>query len=97
MRGLVATSGTCVMVPVDNWCPSERRRWSRAVTDPAVQAEVDAHYQGIRRMWIPDAATFKALVQTYVDDAQWRATYDQVASGWSHTSGTPWSPTPTPC
>jgi DNA-binding transcriptional MerR regulator len=51
------------------------------VTDPAVQAEVDAHYQGICRMWTPDAAGFKALGQNYVDDAQWRATYDQVAAG----------------
>ncbi|MEU7058234.1 MerR family transcriptional regulator [Streptomyces sp. NPDC046197] len=51
------------------------------VTDPAVQAEVDAHYQGICRMWTPDAAAFKALGQTYVDDAQWRAAYGQVAAG----------------
>ncbi|MEV4376956.1 MerR family transcriptional regulator [Streptosporangium sp. NPDC049644] len=51
------------------------------VTDPAVQAEVDAHYQGICRMWTPDAAAFKALGQNYVDDAQWRAAYDQVAAG----------------
>ncbi|WP_407288980.1 MerR family transcriptional regulator [Streptomyces sp. BP-8] len=49
--------------------------------DPAVQAEVDMHYQGICRMWTPDAAAFKALGQNYVDDAQWRAAYDQVAAG----------------
>ncbi|MEU9126395.1 MerR family transcriptional regulator [Streptomyces sp. NPDC048506] len=52
-----------------------------AVTDPAVQAEVDAHYQGICRMWTPNAGAFKALGQNYVDDAQWRAAYDQVADG----------------
>lgn len=51
------------------------------VTDPAVQAEVDAHYQGICRMWTPDAPAFKALGQNYADDAQWRAAYDKVASG----------------
>ncbi len=51
------------------------------VTDPAVQAEVDTHYLGICRMWTPDAAAFKALAQSYVDDAQWRAAYDQVAAG----------------
>ncbi|MER6310143.1 MerR family transcriptional regulator [Streptomyces sp. NPDC001657] len=51
------------------------------VTDPAVQAEVDAHYQDICRMWTPNAAAFKALGQNYVDDATWRAAYDQVAAG----------------
>ncbi|MGW1895132.1 MerR family transcriptional regulator [Streptomyces sp. NPDC002004] len=51
------------------------------VTDPAVQAEVDAHYQVICRMWTPDAAAFKALGQTYVDDEQWHAVYDAVAAG----------------
>ncbi|MFF1921336.1 MerR family transcriptional regulator [Streptomyces sp. NPDC058221] len=51
------------------------------VTDPAVQAEVDAHYRSICRMWSPNAAAFKALGQTYVDDVQWRAAYDQVAVG----------------
>ncbi|MBO2456877.1 MerR family transcriptional regulator [Actinomadura violacea] len=51
------------------------------VTDPAVQAEVDAHYQGISQMWTPDAAAFKALGQSYGDDAQWRAAYDQIAAG----------------
>lgn len=51
------------------------------VTDPAVQAEVDTHYQGICRMWTPDAAAFKALGQNYVDDPQWRAAYDRAAAG----------------
>ncbi|MFF8941908.1 MerR family transcriptional regulator [Streptomyces sp. NPDC014864] len=50
-------------------------------TDPAVQAEIDAHYRGICRMWTPNAAAFKALGQTYVDDPQWRAAYDQAADG----------------
>lgn len=47
----------------------------------AVQAEVDAHYRSVCRMWTPDAAAFRALGQTYVDDPQWRATYDRVADG----------------
>ncbi|MEU8621819.1 MerR family transcriptional regulator [Streptomyces sp. NPDC048623] len=51
------------------------------VTDPAVQAEVDAQYQAVCRMWTPDAAAFKALGQTYVDDVQWRAAYDHIAAG----------------
>ncbi|MFE2150654.1 MerR family transcriptional regulator [Streptomyces lavendulae] len=51
------------------------------VTDPAVQAEIDAHYLGICRMWTPNAAAFKALGQSYTDDVQWRAVYDQVAAG----------------
>ncbi|MFE2330356.1 MerR family transcriptional regulator [Streptomyces sp. NPDC059385] len=51
------------------------------VTDPAVQAEVDAHYEGICRMWTPSAVAFKALGQNYADDAQWRTTYDQIADG----------------
>ncbi len=51
------------------------------VTDPAVQAEVDAHYQGICRFWTPNAAAFKGLGQTYVDDQQWRSAYDRIAEG----------------
>lgn len=51
------------------------------VTDPAVQNEIDAHYRAICRMWTPTAAAYKALGQTYVDDAQWRETYDRVAVG----------------
>lgn len=51
------------------------------VTAPQVQAEVDAHYRGVCRMWTPDAAAFRALGQTYVDDAQWRGVYDRAADG----------------
>ncbi|WP_441248616.1 MerR family transcriptional regulator [Kitasatospora sp. McL0602] len=51
------------------------------VADPAVQAEVDTQYQGLCRMWTPNAAAFKALGQTYVTDAQWRSVYDRVADG----------------
>ncbi|MET7763670.1 MerR family transcriptional regulator [Streptomyces sp. NPDC005336] len=51
------------------------------VPDPAVQAEVDAHYQGVCRFWTPNAAAYKGLGQTYVDDPQIRANYDKIADG----------------
>ncbi|MEV7380628.1 MerR family transcriptional regulator [Streptomyces lydicus] len=51
------------------------------VTGAAVQAEVDAHYRGICRMWTPSAGAFKALGTTYVEDAQWRGAYDRIAEG----------------
>ncbi|WP_214106147.1 MerR family transcriptional regulator [Acrocarpospora catenulata] len=60
---------------------AEFMRAATPVTDPEVQAEVDAHYQGICRMWTPNAAAFKALGQNYVDDAQWRAAYEHIAAG----------------
>ncbi|WP_338932373.1 MerR family transcriptional regulator [Streptomyces netropsis] len=51
------------------------------VDDPAVQAEVDAHYQGICRFWTPNACGYKGLGQTYVDDPRFRANYDKIADG----------------
>ncbi|MFF8787174.1 MerR family transcriptional regulator [Streptomyces sp. NPDC015125] len=51
------------------------------VADPAVQSEVHAHYQGICRFWTPNAAAYKGLAQTYVDDPQIRANYDTIAEG----------------
>lgn len=51
------------------------------VADPAVQAELDAHYQGVCRFWTPNAAAYKGLGQTYVDDPQMRANYDKIADG----------------
>ncbi|MFD9602429.1 MerR family transcriptional regulator [Streptomyces sp. NBC_01224] len=51
------------------------------VADPAVQVEVDAHYQGVCQFWTPDAAAYKGLGQTYVDDPQIRANYDKIADG----------------
>ena len=50
-------------------------------SDAAVQAEVDAAYQAICRMWTPSAAAFKSLGQMYVDDARFTATYDKIAPG----------------
>ncbi|MFJ9027785.1 MerR family transcriptional regulator [Streptomyces sp. NPDC102274] len=51
------------------------------VADPAVQAEMDAHYRNIRRFWTPDAAAYRGLGQTYVDDPRMRANYDKIAEG----------------
>ncbi|MFF8913034.1 MerR family transcriptional regulator [Streptomyces sp. NPDC015032] len=51
------------------------------VADPAVQAEVDAHHQGICRFWTPNAAAYKGLGQTYVDDPGIRTNYDKIAEG----------------
>ncbi|WP_372408816.1 MerR family transcriptional regulator [Streptomyces luteireticuli] len=51
------------------------------VDDPAVQAEVDAHYRGVCRFWTPDAEAYKGLGQHYVDDPEFRANYDRVAEG----------------
>ncbi|BDH12487.1 MerR family transcriptional regulator [Streptomyces hygroscopicus] len=49
--------------------------------DPAVQAELDAHYQGICRFWTPNSDAYKGLGQTYVDDPGIRANYDKIADG----------------
>lgn len=47
----------------------------------AVQAEVDAAYRAICRMWTPTAEAFKNLGQMYVDDARFRSTYEEIAPG----------------
>ncbi|MFV8132334.1 MerR family transcriptional regulator [Streptomyces syringium] len=51
------------------------------VDDPAVQAEVDTHYQGVCRFWAPNAEAYKGLGRTYVDDPRFRANYDKIADG----------------
>ncbi|MFI1257663.1 TipAS antibiotic-recognition domain-containing protein, partial [Streptomyces netropsis] len=43
--------------------------------------EMDTHYQGICRFWTPNAAAYKGLGQTYVDDPQFRANYAKIADG----------------
>ncbi len=48
---------------------------------PAVQAEVDAHYQGVCRFWTPTAPAYKGLGQTYVDDLRFKSAYDKIAAG----------------
>lgn len=51
------------------------------VADPAVQAEMDTHYQGICRFWTPNAEAYRGLARTYTDDPQIRANYDKIAVG----------------
>ncbi|MFK8910459.1 MerR family transcriptional regulator [Streptomyces sp. YS-3] len=51
------------------------------VTDPAVQAETHLHYQGVCRFWTPNAAAYKGLGQTYVDDPRFRENFDRIADG----------------
>ncbi|MEU5428791.1 MerR family transcriptional regulator [Streptomyces olivoreticuli] len=51
------------------------------VADPAVQAEVDAHYRGVCRFWTPNAAAYKGLGRTYADDPRFRANFDKIADG----------------
>ncbi|MFF1555934.1 MerR family transcriptional regulator [Streptomyces sp. NPDC058279] len=51
------------------------------VADPAVQAEIDAHYRGVCRFWTPNATAYKGLAQTYVDDPQFRQNFDKIAEG----------------
>ncbi|GAA1441260.1 MerR family transcriptional regulator [Nocardiopsis tropica] len=49
--------------------------------DPAVQAEVHAHYLGVSRMWTPDAGAFENLGRVYAEEGAWRAVYERVAPG----------------
>lgn len=51
------------------------------VSDPAVQAEVDTNYRQICRFWTPNAAAYKGVGQSYVDDPQMRANFDRIAEG----------------
>lgn len=48
---------------------------------PAVQAEVDAHYRQVSRMWTPDAGSFARLGRVYIEDGPWREVYERVAPG----------------
>ncbi|MER5637875.1 MerR family transcriptional regulator [Kitasatospora sp. NPDC002227] len=51
------------------------------VTDPAVQAEVDRHHQGVSRFWTPNAAGYRGLARTYAEDPAYRANFDKIAEG----------------
>lgn len=56
----------------------------RAGTDPASdgpQALVARHHALVSTFWTPDATSFAALGQMYVDDPRFTATYDAVAPG----------------
>ncbi|GHF46991.1 HTH-type transcriptional regulator SkgA [Streptomyces mashuensis] len=49
--------------------------------DPAVQAEVEAHYQGVCAFWTPNAEAYKGLGRTYVEEPAYRANFDKIAEG----------------
>ena len=51
------------------------------VDDPAVQAEVHTHYQGMCRFWTPNAAAYTGLGRMYVDDERFKVNYDRIAEG----------------
>ena len=60
---------------------AEHMAAGRNVSDDTVQAEVDASYRSVCRMWTPDAAAFRGLGQMYVDDPRFTATYDSISPG----------------
>jgi DNA-binding transcriptional MerR regulator len=51
------------------------------VDDPAVQAEVHLHYQGMCRFWTPNRSAYTCLGQMYVDDERFKANYEKIAEG----------------
>ena len=51
------------------------------VDDPAVQAEIHAHYQGMCRFWTPNKPAYKGLATMFVDDERFRANYLKIAEG----------------
>ncbi len=60
---------------------AELRDAGATPSDERVQTEVQAVYDGILPMWTPNAAAFKGLGATYVDDERFTATFDQVSPG----------------
>jgi hypothetical protein len=53
----------------------------KPVSDPEVQAEVDAHYRWVSRFWTPSAEAYRNLGRMYVDDERFRANYEKIAEG----------------
>ncbi|WP_227982169.1 MerR family transcriptional regulator [Nocardia spumae] len=51
------------------------------VDDAAVQAEIQAQYEGICRFWTPNRSAYTCLGQMYVDDERFKANYDKIADG----------------
>ncbi|MFI7238427.1 TipAS antibiotic-recognition domain-containing protein [Streptomyces cyaneofuscatus] len=51
------------------------------VDAPEVQAELDIHYASICRFWVPNAAAYRRLGQTYLDDPRFRRACDRIAGG----------------
>ncbi|MEV6279964.1 MerR family transcriptional regulator [Nocardia sp. NPDC051832] len=51
------------------------------VADPAVQAEIHTHYEGLCRFWTPSKEAYKGMGQMFVDDDRYKATYLKIAEG----------------
>lgn len=51
------------------------------VEDPAVQDEIDKHFEGIRNWWTPNRTAYKCLGQMYVDDERFKANFTKIAEG----------------
>ncbi|TDD11696.1 MerR family transcriptional regulator [Nonomuraea deserti] len=49
--------------------------------DPAVLAELDAHYRHMSRFWTPTAAQYAHLGRMQADDERFRANYERIAEG----------------
>ncbi|MFI9271250.1 MerR family transcriptional regulator [Kitasatospora sp. NPDC052896] len=53
----------------------------RPANDPEVLEEIAVHYRGVSEFWTPDAAAFKRLAQTYVDESEWKSVFEAIAPG----------------
>ncbi|MEU6980316.1 MULTISPECIES: MerR family transcriptional regulator [unclassified Streptomyces] len=51
------------------------------VDDPAVQAEIGAHYRNVSRFWTPTAEAYKGLALMYVEDPRFRDNFERIAAG----------------
>jgi DNA-binding transcriptional MerR regulator len=62
---------------------AERMAAGTPVSDPEVQADIEASYRSVARFWgtEPTAEAFAGLGQMYVDDSRFRATYEKIAVG----------------
>lgn len=52
-----------------------------AADSPEVQEQIDRHYKWVCNFWTPDATSYPALGQMYVDDERFTATYESFAEG----------------
>jgi hypothetical protein len=52
-----------------------------AVEGPEVQEQIDRHYKWVCNFWTPDAVSYPALGQMYLDDERFAATYNAFAEG----------------
>lgn len=52
-----------------------------AADSPEVQEQIDRHYKWVCNFWTPDATSYPALGQMYLDDERFTATYEAFAEG----------------